>query len=90
MLSCATYVNGHGPFFTQCGVLGFVDKTVCAFSNDLQVTEDIHTALAPCRRLSLFNAPMAKSANETHGDTDYFSACVLNIHFSSWQTRILF
>ena len=54
------YINGHEASLTERGVLGFVNKTICALSDNLQITEDIHTAFTPRCGLPLFNTSLAQ------------------------------
>ena len=45
---------------TKSGILGLVDKPIGAFPNDLQVSEDVNTALAPRSCLLLVKPLLAQ------------------------------
>ena len=65
--SFTCYINGYEASLTERGVLGFVNETICALSDNLQITEDIYTAFTPRCGLPLFNTSLAQPEGEKKG-----------------------
>lgn len=98
--SFTCYINGYEASLTERGVLGFVNETICALSDNLQITEDIYTAFTPRCGLPLFNTSLAqpegkkkalKSQQKLHTPfryqvsmNDEFYELVLKMHFALW------